>query len=159
MLNAVSCNSWPVSILFCVELQAGFPLGRSASLGLFLEESFAIDGSHTAHAGGGDRLAVDLVRAVSGDEDARNIGFTAFREFEITSFIYGEDSGEKLGAGDQADSDENARTIQGGFGSRFKVLQTHAGDFVFGDIQYFQHLAVPDRLDFGMTQHAVCHDF
>ena len=140
-------------------VRCGIPIFGSARLGLFLEESFAIDGSHTAHAGGGDGLAVDLVRAVSGDEDARNIGFTAFREFEITSFIYGEDSGEKLGAGDQADSDENARTIQGGFSSRFEVLQTHAGDFIFGDIQYFQHLAVPDRLYFRMAQHAVCHDF
>ena len=47
------------------------------SLGFVLQKSFRVNGGHAAGAGGGDRLAVNVILHVAAGEDARNVGLGA----------------------------------------------------------------------------------
>src|SRR3954462_2278664 len=80
--------------------------GRRFELG-FGEELLGVEGGHAAGAGGGDRLAVDLVHAVAAGEDARDVGAGgAGLDFYVAAGVELELSLEQLGRGRVADGDE-----------------------------------------------------
>jgi hypothetical protein len=51
------------------------------------EKSLRIDGGHTTRAGGGDRLAVNMILNIAAGKHARNIGVSAVMSQNISDRI------------------------------------------------------------------------
>src|SRR5258708_3827971 len=61
-----------------------------ASVALRLEPALGVDGGHAAHAGGGDRLTIDVVHAVARGEHALHAGVGPLRHFDVARLIQGD---------------------------------------------------------------------
>jgi hypothetical protein len=56
-------------------------------MGLAFKKSFRIDGSHTACAGGGNRLAINVILDIAASKHSRHIGFGAVVRHDVTRGI------------------------------------------------------------------------
>ena len=86
--------------------------GLAASPAVFGQPALRLDRSRTAHAGGGDRLAVDVVGAVARDVDAGDVrlNLRAVHGFEVAVLVDLERRREGLRVRHVADRDENPLT-------------------------------------------------
>ena len=83
----------------------------TAALGLAMrgEEAFGFERRHAAMAGGGHRLAVDVVGDVAGGEHARHRGRGRVRRgLDVARRLHLDLAGEQFGRRRMADGDEHA---------------------------------------------------
>ncbi len=102
------------------------PSDRDAALP---EEALGVDGGHAAGAGGGDRLAVDVVGDVAAGEDARDLGGGRARlHLQVAGGVHVEQAPEQLGVRLVADGDEEAARRHLADRVVARVAQLDAGD-------------------------------
>src|ERR1700722_17794256 len=97
----------------------------------FLErqEALGLERAHAAHAGGGHRLAEDLVLDVAGGEHAGNVGRRRIRRGADVAFgVHVELAAEQLGRRGVADRDEHAVDRELRQRAGLDVLEPDAGD-------------------------------
>jgi len=131
------------------DMSSAFRLGQVA---------LRLDCGHAAHAGRGDRLAIDMIRAIARHEYAPDARLGAAPGNDIAVGIQIELSLEDVCVGHVADGDEDAAARQMGLRPRLDLFEPDTRDLVLGDIENLGHHRVPDRFDLGVGQHPVSHD-
>src|ERR1700691_732672 len=118
------------------------------------EELLGLQRRHAAHAGGGHRLAQDLVLDVAGGEHAGNVGGGRIRlSDEIALFIHLQLALEQAGDRIVADGDEHAVATQRARLAAADIHDPRAGDvwrlaFAHDLVEH----AVPDDVDLGIGE-------
>ena len=108
--------------------------GRDSVNDLFVsrsQEAFGVNGRGAAHAGGGDGLAIDVVRAIAGDEDTPHIGHGAAFPKDKAVGVHFDLAFEDAGIGRMADGDEHAGAGQNAFRIGLGIFQANAGNGIF----------------------------
>src|SRR5581483_3705710 len=123
------------------------------------EIAFGVDRRGAALARGGDRLAIDVVRAIAGDKNTANIRFRAALGNDKAILVHVDHALEELRVRDVPDGNEDARAWEQSLLACLKICQTHTGDFACFRIENFLHDRIPHGLDFRMRQRARRHDF
>ncbi len=153
---------YPVSVLVLQENLTArrfhLDLAAPPQASVSSQPAFGFDGRTAPHAGRGDGLAVDVVGAITGDEDSGNLGADGVgSRGEITAFIDVERRGEGLGIGHVADRDEDAFHGQGK--DRARLLDHFEGvDLAVGAAEDLLRRDVEDELDLRVGLHALHHD-
>src|SRR4051812_12243841 len=60
------------------------------------EVAFAIDGGGATHAGGGDRLTINVIGTIARNEHAFDVGLRAFHGNNVTVLVHVDDVAEEL---------------------------------------------------------------
>ena len=110
------------------------------------------------HSRSCNRLLVNAVSHVAGDEDAGNFTFDpVFRE-QIALSVHVEFASVRLRVGIVPDRDENARHFQFAFVICLQVAQTDGAHLTFFIGNVLGYYRVPDRFDLLVREHALLHD-
>ena len=125
------------------------------------QPAFGLDGGLASHARGCDRLPVDVVGAIAGDEHAGDLGLylAATHRSEVTVFVDVEGLREWLGVRHMTDGHEHALAGDHALGARLRILDLHTADSALLCSLHFGEDAVPSRLDLGVGEGALGHDF
>src|SRR6185369_8991450 len=108
-------------------------------LGNVVDVVFGVERGHAAGAGGGDRLAVDVILDVAAGEDARDVGLRAVVRDDVTVAIELELTLEQRRVRRVPDGDEYAGHWNLGPLAGLAVADDHRGHFALP--------AVPDLFD------------
>ena len=120
--------------------------------------ALCLQGGCAALASGGDGLAIDVVCHIARGVEALCLGAGAFGLEDVSVFIGIDEIAEELAIGHVPDGDKDALQVQFALFACDEIFQRHGADFPSVIGQVFGDGAVPDRLDFGIGERAVCHD-
>lgn len=127
---------------------------------VFGEVALGLDGGFTTFAGGGDGLAIEVVHDVAGGEEAGGLGCGALSVgLDVAGVVAVDEVACKLAVRHVADGDEGSADVEFAFFVGFEVLDFDAGEFVIFARNVGGDGAVPDGLDFFVSEDAFGHDF
>src|SRR5262245_9211160 len=122
-----------------------------------LQITLGIERGHTARAGGGDRLAVDVILHVASRKHAGHARLRAVLRLDVAVGVQIDLPDEQRGVRCVPDGDEHAVERQFAQVSGLQISNDNAGDLALVAVFDLSDLGIPDEVDLGIGHRLVLH--